>query len=317
MVFVNRTPPGSEWADVIDYHVAGETDVWVDKVVEDWKKLRPADWEVQQTLAAVDGDVSMHGFKAVKGVLAATAGGNGKGNGGGTSSSLHSGYKLILSVIVGNKKKSRVNENVPPPVDMVLSTSDVSSLPSTRPIASPPSPSKRREATSKSRGNEENVPPALVNMVLSTPITSLMPPAKSITPPLSPSKRRQTISHYCDVESSPSKKRLSSSDKVVLEAEERGLLFGDSTNNQVIAANAIIDVDKDVVDLSMEYVELAVNEKPTSAMMAKVAPQAVGKTGRTRSTRLKMVKVKEVEKKTATLRRERTEVWVDIVKTKS
>lgn len=50
VVFVNKTPPGSEWADVIDYHVAGETDRWVEKVIEDWKKMRPSDWEVQQTL---------------------------------------------------------------------------------------------------------------------------------------------------------------------------------------------------------------------------------------------------------------------------
>lgn len=52
VVFVNKTPPGSEWEDVIDYHVAGETDRWVEKVVEDWKKMRPSDWEVQQTLDA-------------------------------------------------------------------------------------------------------------------------------------------------------------------------------------------------------------------------------------------------------------------------
>lgn len=50
VVFVNKTPPGSEWEGVIDYHVSGETDCWVEKVVEDWKKMRPSDWEVQQTL---------------------------------------------------------------------------------------------------------------------------------------------------------------------------------------------------------------------------------------------------------------------------
>ncbi|KAL4067377.1 DHS-like NAD/FAD-binding domain-containing protein [Scleroderma yunnanense] len=50
VVFVNKTAPGSEWADVIDYHVVGETDTWVERVVEDWKKMRPSDWEVQQTL---------------------------------------------------------------------------------------------------------------------------------------------------------------------------------------------------------------------------------------------------------------------------
>lgn len=50
VIFVNKTAPGSEWADVIDYHVQGLTDTWVEKVVEDWKKMRPADWEIQTTL---------------------------------------------------------------------------------------------------------------------------------------------------------------------------------------------------------------------------------------------------------------------------
>ncbi|KIL00983.1 hypothetical protein PAXRUDRAFT_182675 [Paxillus rubicundulus Ve08.2h10] len=60
VIFVNKTPPGSEWADIIDYHVAGETDRWAEKVIEDWKKMRPSDWEVQQTLDT-DGE-----FKAIK-----------------------------------------------------------------------------------------------------------------------------------------------------------------------------------------------------------------------------------------------------------
>ncbi|KAN0100282.1 DHS-like NAD/FAD-binding domain containing protein [Tylopilus felleus] len=61
VIFVNKTPPGSEWEDVIDYHVSGETDSWVQNVLEDWKKMRPSDWEVQQTLD--DDDV----FKVTKG----------------------------------------------------------------------------------------------------------------------------------------------------------------------------------------------------------------------------------------------------------
>jgi NAD-dependent protein deacetylases, SIR2 family len=95
VVFVNRTPPGSEWADIIDYHVAGETDVWVDKVVEDWKKLKPADWELQQKLTAVAGGVSLHGFQTVKGGLATTTGAKGKAKRGSTRSSSHSSYRLI------------------------------------------------------------------------------------------------------------------------------------------------------------------------------------------------------------------------------
>lgn len=61
VVFVNRTPPGNEWADIFDYHVAGDTDSWTNKVIDDWKKLRPADWQVQQTLDEADAS-----FKVVK-----------------------------------------------------------------------------------------------------------------------------------------------------------------------------------------------------------------------------------------------------------
>lgn len=52
IVFVNRTPPPAEWAGVFDYWVKGETDEWVTHVEQDWRRMRPADWEVQQTLDA-------------------------------------------------------------------------------------------------------------------------------------------------------------------------------------------------------------------------------------------------------------------------
>ena len=51
VIFVNKTPPGSEWDGVIDYHVEGDADSWTDKVLADWKKHKPADWEHQTTLA--------------------------------------------------------------------------------------------------------------------------------------------------------------------------------------------------------------------------------------------------------------------------
>ena len=50
VIFVNKTPPGSEWDGVIDYHVEGDTDSWTEKVIADWKKHKPADWEHQTTL---------------------------------------------------------------------------------------------------------------------------------------------------------------------------------------------------------------------------------------------------------------------------
>lgn len=80
VIFVNKTPPATEWNDIIDYHVEGDTDSWVEKVIEDWKKMRPADWEAQQTLVSVDGNVSMSGgFKTVKDISTPKAKGKGKG----------------------------------------------------------------------------------------------------------------------------------------------------------------------------------------------------------------------------------------------
>ncbi|TXT08930.1 hypothetical protein VHUM_02404 [Vanrija humicola] len=54
VVFVNATAPSKEWDSVIDYHIEGETDSWVERVEEDWKKVRPQDWEIQTVL---DGEV--------------------------------------------------------------------------------------------------------------------------------------------------------------------------------------------------------------------------------------------------------------------
>jgi NAD-dependent histone deacetylase SIR2 len=65
VIFVNKTPPSSEWNGVIDYHIDGETDAWAHRVEEDWRKMRPSDWEVQQTLDEDDGIA----FKTVKDVV--------------------------------------------------------------------------------------------------------------------------------------------------------------------------------------------------------------------------------------------------------
>ena len=62
VIFINKTAPSSEWNGIIDYHVEGETDAWVARVLEDWKRMRPQDWEVQTTLDSP----SKEGFKASK-----------------------------------------------------------------------------------------------------------------------------------------------------------------------------------------------------------------------------------------------------------
>lgn len=56
VVFVNATPPSKEWEGVIDYHVHGQTDVWVERVEEEWRRMRPGDWETQTLL---DGEVKV------------------------------------------------------------------------------------------------------------------------------------------------------------------------------------------------------------------------------------------------------------------
>ena len=76
VVFVNKTPPGSEWEGVIDYHVQGESDRWVEKVLEDWKKMRPADWEVQKTLDEMESG-SVKVMKEVTNIANAKAKGKG------------------------------------------------------------------------------------------------------------------------------------------------------------------------------------------------------------------------------------------------
>ncbi|KZV74873.1 DHS-like NAD/FAD-binding domain-containing protein, partial [Peniophora sp. CONT] len=113
VVFVNKTPPGSEWSGVIDYHVGGETDAWAGRVLDDWKRVRPADWEVQQTL---DGDGV---FRHVKDGAAGT----GKGK-----------AKKPFSIVAAGP------ENIPP------SQADPASLSGTKPA--PPATPKRRKSVS-------------------------------------------------------------------------------------------------------------------------------------------------------------------------
>ncbi|GAA5926104.1 hypothetical protein JCM3775_005205 [Rhodotorula graminis] len=49
-VLVNREEVGSksEWRDVFDYQVLGDTDAFVTRLVGDWKRLRPQDWSGKQ-----------------------------------------------------------------------------------------------------------------------------------------------------------------------------------------------------------------------------------------------------------------------------
>ncbi|KAJ8487297.1 hypothetical protein ONZ51_g4265 [Trametes cubensis] len=116
VIFVNKTAPGSEWDNIIDYHVVGETDRWVEKVIDDWKKARPADWEVQKTLVAT-GESSTTGTFHVAKEITNTIGLKSKG---------------------AKRKNDRKRENVPAAED----EDEVFDI--TLPLPSPPpSPSKR------------------------------------------------------------------------------------------------------------------------------------------------------------------------------
>lgn len=106
-------------------------------------------------------------------------------------------------------------------------------------------------------------------MVLSTPDVSLASVAK-VGPPLSPSKRQQTSSHYNDLESSPSKRRISTV-KVVLEDDERKLLFTESTNNRPAKPS------EELFDLSMQDVEIV---KPKVRSTRATKPKAQTKKSR-------------------------------------
>lgn len=53
VIFVNKDPPSAEWHDIIDVHVQGETDLWVNGVEEEWRKSVPGDWLVQTVLQPV------------------------------------------------------------------------------------------------------------------------------------------------------------------------------------------------------------------------------------------------------------------------
>ncbi|TFK98950.1 DHS-like NAD/FAD-binding domain-containing protein [Pterulicium gracile] len=117
VIFVNKTPPAGEWADIIDYHVQGTTDAWAEHVEADWRRMRPADWEVQQTLGVGEG-----GLKVVRATGLKIKIGKGKGKG---------------------KHPHGPNEDSNP---VVASNSNPSPFP--QPAAVPSSPSKRRQPTS-------------------------------------------------------------------------------------------------------------------------------------------------------------------------
>lgn len=113
-------------------------------------------------------------------------------------------------------------------------------------------------------------------MILSTPdrLSSIFPSRPLVTPPSSPSKRRQSASHYSGVESSPSKRRVSSPKKVVLDAELRIPLFGTSTYNQSIEMDNLDEVGALAADLSMQDIESPPKRRVKAMPVSKAGTRA-------------------------------------------
>lgn len=125
VVFVNKTPPGTEWEGIIDYWVEAESDRWVEKVLEDWKKMIPGDWEVQQKLDGVATGSGAGGFKVMK----------------------------DLNGAVKEKSKGKRKENIPPDVLAIALSTPL-------PPSPPASPSKRRTAICHYSDDEDESSPS-------------------------------------------------------------------------------------------------------------------------------------------------------------
>ncbi|KIJ46346.1 hypothetical protein M422DRAFT_249935 [Sphaerobolus stellatus SS14] len=127
VIFVNKTPPASEWSSIFDFHVAGDTDAWSSRVLEDWKKIRPQDWEIQTTLVQSGDERSP--FKVVKQAKVTTQ-----------------------PKAKGGKKKTNdtQDENAPP-----TKTIRPQSIPAAATLPTPPlSPSKRKSQAENYDGIE-------------------------------------------------------------------------------------------------------------------------------------------------------------------
>lgn len=157
VVFINATPPGKEWEGVIDVHVHGETDKWVERVEEEWRRLRPQDWQTQTLL---DGDVVPRIGK-----------GNGKGKAKGQSGSLRTTVML--------KDLAEDKENIPP-VPFQLPT--------------PRSSQSPRRTPAKARSSFDITSSPLTNLSASPDRDPYSADVGAPPTPLSPNKRRANIS---------------------------------------------------------------------------------------------------------------------------
>lgn len=250
VIFVNRTPPSSEWDGIIDFHIEGDTDAWTDRVLEDWKKMRPADWETQTTLT--EGNV----FKAEK--HHALVKNNNKSRYYAICWTLVINVLKLLAVSAG--KSGRIGhddredvENVPPhPVATDKASvqgkgkqSKASKVTEAGVGQSKTKSSRTAGQKSKASHKSKVKPEQEVDFVVPQSTGSTL--SSSPSAPSSPCKRQQGSSHYSDVECSPSKKRISPV-HFAMPAEERGLLFDVSRR---LNSNTTSPDDFELGDVSM------------------------------------------------------------------
>lgn len=184
VVFVNLTPPSREWEGIIDIHVAGETDAWVDKVEADWRHIRPADWEIQTRL---EGEI----------VKDANAAGK-----AGTKAKAKSKSKAK------KREWNDVDKGLGDQAYVAAEPAEPIQLPTPRPSQSPHRP---KDSSSFTFGDDDS-PLSPLPTSAAAPSSPLSPPPSSPLPaiaPLSPSKRRADVppSPVSDSYRSPSKKR--------------------------------------------------------------------------------------------------------------
>jgi hypothetical protein len=164
VILVNKTPPPSDWSNIIDYWVKGDTDGWVTQCEAEWKKIRPKDWEVQTTLdgpsVLTNGTNSLLTmredqprpiFKVVKDLQSVAA------KGTPCQAIMTLTFLVLTASAVGKPTKKANAENIPPPADLHdSSSSGFSSSPNFKHSrtksemslspATPTSPNKRRSS---------------------------------------------------------------------------------------------------------------------------------------------------------------------------
>ncbi|KAG8814064.1 hypothetical protein FRC17_001304 [Serendipita sp. 399] len=205
VIFVNKTAPAAEWSTIIDVHIQGTTDAWVERVLSDWKHSKPADFETQPTLKEV--------LATKNSKTATTAPSIAKPKPRATKRSTSNEENVAPAAPRGKKASasktvSTIASTATASISKPLATkaSSTKGVLSDRVFATPTSVKPKAVKASTSNAtkakrskpavdteNGENSVANTSGKRPSTPITRVLLP---LTPPLSPSKRQNVSSHY-------------------------------------------------------------------------------------------------------------------------